>query len=347
MKISSLAYRIAMLSVILLSWFPMSGAEEFRAGSIRGSFYIYPPKEEMQVGKEAKLMVVYNQYADESEKFRECLNVSDAPVLNAPSCLEIVSGPRKSSESKEIKNNSGKHTLTAYYNFFHYIVKPLKAGDCVLDNVTFMVNGTQIKAAPVMLTVAPSEEPDATCYEEYDEEEVESPRNLWAYVNADNVNLRDQPGVNGPVNGKANWGDFYHIQDLGNDWSLVEIPYGGDSSFKYISNKYITILESDGITPKDLENTYSFDDGKNFGFLSFSPSGENQYEYSYMIKNRDMQEAGGNGIIDQGYGKVLYWMEGLQQPDSYKEGDVPTHEAEFDQKKGLLFYAGYLWEVDK
>lgn len=346
MKISSWCYRIAMLSVMFLSWFPMSGAEEFRAGSIRGKFYIYPPKDELQVGKETKLMVVYNQYADEYEKFRECLNVSDAPTLNAPSCLEIVSGPRKSSDSKEITNNSGKHTLTTYYKFFHYTVKPLKAGECVLDNVTFTVNSTQIKATPLTLTIAAGEEPDTTVYEEYDEEEVESPRNLWAYVKTDNVNLRDEPSVNGKLSGKANWGDFFHIQEPGTEWSFVEIPYGGESSFKYINNKYITILESDSLTPEDLKNTFSFDDGKNFGFLSFTPCGDNQYEYSYMIKNRDMQEAGGNGIVDQGYGKVMYWI-GLQQPDSYKEGDVPTSEAEFDRKKGLLFYAGYLWEVDK
>lgn len=100
-------------------------------------------------------MIVYCQYTDEYEKFRECTNISAAPTLNAPACIEIVSGPRKSSESDDIKNKLGKHTMTTYYKFFHYMVKPLQAGECTLDNVTFTVNGTQIKADPVTLMIAP------------------------------------------------------------------------------------------------------------------------------------------------------------------------------------------------
>ena len=191
------------------------------------------------------------------------------------------------------------------------------------------------------------EEPELIDYTLAEDVEDEVPLNLWAYVKADNVNLRESPGTNGKIAGKANWGDFYPIRQLDGDWALIEIPYGGESSFKYINTKFITILEPDSITPKDLENTFSFEDGKNYGFLSFTPAGDNQYQYSYMIKNSDLQESGGNGIIDQGYGKVLYWMESLQQPDSFKDTEPATFEAEFDRKKGLLYYAGYLWEVDK
>ena len=73
-----------------------------------------------------------------------------------------------------------------------------------------------------------------------------------------------------------------------------------------------------------------------------------QYTDEYeMVKNQDLQESGENGIVDQGYGKVGYRMGALQQPDSFKETDPATFGAEFDRKKGLLFYAGYLWEIDK
>lgn len=347
MKSTVFLCRLAAVAVMISSLLPAFGAKDFNAGSIRGAFYIYQPKEDMQVGKESKLMVVYNQYADKYEKFKECTNVSAAPTLNAPACLEIVSGPRKSSESDEIKNKLGEHTMTTYYNFFHYIVKPLEAGECVLDNVTFTVNGTMIKADPITLTIAPGEEPEPRDYTLADDVAEDNTPVLWAYVNTDNVNLRDQPSTAGKVCGKTIWGDFYSIQQLDGDWALIEIPYGGESSFKYINTKFITILNPGSITPEDLENSFSFDDGKNFGILYFTPAGDNQYEYTYMIKNRDMQEAGGNGIVDQGYGKVLYWMESLQQPDSYKENDVPTHAAEFDRKKGYMFYAGYLWKIDK
>ena len=51
--------------------------------------------------------------------------------------------------------------------------------------------------------------------------------------------------------------------------------------------------------------------------------------------------------MDKGYGKVGYRMGALQQPDSFKKTDPATFGAEFDRKKGLLFYAGYLWEIDK
>lgn len=245
MKISNFPLRMLALSVLILSLLPMFGAKDFNVESIRGSFYIYQPKENMQVGKESKLMIVYCQYTDEYEKFRECTNISAAPTLNAPACIEIVSGPRKSSESDDIKNKLGKHTMTTYYKFFHYMVKPLQAGECTLDNVTFTVNGTQIKADPVTLMIAPGEEPeprDYTLAEDVDDE-VEQPLNLWAYVKTSNVNLRDAAATDGKIVGKANRGDFYPIRQIDGDWALIEIPYGGESSFNYINTRFITVLE--------------------------------------------------------------------------------------------------------
>ena len=53
--------------------------------------------------------------------------------------------------------------------------------------------------------IAPGEETkiDYTLAEDVEDE---VPLNLWAYVKADNANLRETPGTNGKLTGKAQWG---------------------------------------------------------------------------------------------------------------------------------------------
>lgn len=53
-------------------------------------------------------------------------------------------------------------------------------------------------------TIASEEEPEID-YTLAEDVEDEVPLNLWAYVKADNVNLRETPGTNGKLAGKAKW----------------------------------------------------------------------------------------------------------------------------------------------
>ena len=90
-----------------------------------------------------------------------------------------------------------------------------------------------------------------------------------------------------------------------------------------------------------LEAGFMFDDSVNFGFLEFQNPENEQITYSLMVKNREMQESGGNGVIDSQYSTIRFSNGNLSNPEPWV--DV-TGSAVYDSESGLLWFAGYLWE---
>lgn len=165
----------------------------------------------------------------------------------------------------------------------------------------------------------------------------------YAYVTNQNVNLREKPSTSGKLFGKASQGDIYRIDgEKQGDWFQIEVSNGPDSWFPFISSQFVKVLNSTPMTEADLDKTYSFDDGNVYGLLSFEKDktdqwGNTWYRYNILIKNRELQEMGGTGIIENKSESVLY-LDNIMQPEDYVDYPVV-----YDKNQGLLWYAGFLW----
>lgn len=173
----------------------------------------------------------------------------------------------------------------------------------------------------------------------------------FVYVTGKTVNLRQEPNTTGSILGTANLGDIYPVNDMDGDsviqgdWIQIE-TLGADaegpySQFPYINRNFVKILNNDEIPLEALEAGFMFDDGVNFGFLEFQNPENGQITYSLMVKNREMQESGGNGVIDSQYSTIRFSNGNLSNPEPWI--DV-TGSAVYDSESGLLWFAGYLWE---
>lgn len=176
-----------------------------------------------------------------------------------------------------------------------------------------------------------------------DEEENE----YFAYVTASGVNMRTKPSTSAPVGRKASKGDFFPISNTSGDWIEVEDSNGPDSNYYWISSKFVDRVKQTGITKADLKKDFSFDDGVVYGMLSFEDAGKDDWdndvvEYTCLVKNREWQEAGGNGILINERGKVLYINGFLMQPEEYADGCSTV----FDSSRNLLYYMGFLWKAE-
>lgn len=167
----------------------------------------------------------------------------------------------------------------------------------------------------------------------------------FAYVTKSNVNLRENPTTSSRVVGKANMGDIHRIEENHGAWYRIEISEGPESWYPCISAQFVKVLNNSVVPESALESTYSFDDGNIYGVLYFEKDGKDQwnnewYQYHLIIKNRELQESGGTGVIDNSSGKVMY-LNNIMQPDEYMDYPVV-----YDQRQSLLWYAGFLWNKD-
>lgn len=168
----------------------------------------------------------------------------------------------------------------------------------------------------------------------------------YAYVAKQNVNLRDKPSTSGKVLGKTSGGDIYRIQgEKQGDWYQIEVSEGPDSWFPFISSQFVKVLNQSDMTEKDLEKTFFFEDGDVYGMLDFEKEKTDQYcntwyRYNKIIKNREFQEMGGTGVLENQSGIVLF-LDYLIQPEDYLDYPVV-----YDKNQGLLWYAGFLWKEE-
>lgn len=169
----------------------------------------------------------------------------------------------------------------------------------------------------------------------------------FAYVTKSNVNLREKPSTSARIFDKASKGDIYLIcGEKQGDWYQIEVSNGPDSWFPFVSSQLVKVLNSTPMTKADLDKTYSFDDGTVYGILYFEKDktdewGNLWYRYNVLIKNRELQEMGGTGIVESKSNSVLY-IDNIMNPEEYCDYPVV-----YDRKQGLLWYDGFLWNEDK
>ncbi len=168
----------------------------------------------------------------------------------------------------------------------------------------------------------------------------------YAYVTKQNVNLREGPSTSSKAIGKANLGDIHPIEEKIGDWYVIEISEGPDSWYPCISAQFVKVLNSNEMTPEALSSSYSFDDGGNYGMLEFEKDktdewGNDWYRFNILVKNRQMQEQGGSGVIENRSESVLYIGNSIMNPEDYVDYPVV-----YDKSQNLLWYAGYLWKKD-
>lgn len=168
----------------------------------------------------------------------------------------------------------------------------------------------------------------------------------YAYVTKSNVNLRQGPSTSSKVVGKANSGDIHRIDKKIGDWYRIEIDEGPESWLSCISSQFVKVLNSTEMTPEVLSYSYSFEDGDIYGMLNFEKDktdewGNDWYRCNILVKNRQWQEQGGNGIIDNRSESVIYLGTSINNPEDYLDYPVV-----YDKDQNLLWYAGYLWNKD-
>lgn len=171
----------------------------------------------------------------------------------------------------------------------------------------------------------------------------------YVYVTGNSVNLRQAPDITSQIMGKTTTGDVHPVYDYNGegyqgDWIQIEIfdadeegPYG---QFVFINKNFVKVLNDSPIPPAVLAEGFEFDDGMNFGFLQFEEPENGEVRYTLMVKNREMQESGGNGIIDNQYDTVRYDGETLLNPEPW----IDIANAIYDAATGQMWFAGYLWE---
>ncbi len=69
--------------------------------------------------------------------------------------------------------------------------------------------------------------------------------------------------------------------------------------------------------------------------------GNDWYRFNILVKNRQMQEQGGSGVIENRSESVLYIGNSIMNPEDYVDYPVV-----YDKSQNLLWYAGYLWKKD-
>lgn len=168
------------------------------------------------------------------------------------------------------------------------------------------------------------------------------------YVQGDKVNMRSGPSTSSQVIGRVMAGEIGTLTDRKEGWVQMETCVGPDCQTGWVSSQFVTVLNEEVVPEDALLRGFIYDDGDNFGMLQFKKVGKDQWgnillEYSFWIKNFELAEAGGTGIVVCESGTVPYTGAFLQQPENYIDG----YSTVYDSRQGLMYYAGILWDENK
>lgn len=169
----------------------------------------------------------------------------------------------------------------------------------------------------------------------------------YAYVKTSGVNLRARPSTSAAIGDKASEGSVYRVLSTDGDWIQVEVSYGPESSYYWMSSQFVDILKHKGFPENKLTSQFSYDKGSDFGMLTFEKLGADEYDnikvsFHYMVKNGDLMESGGNGVVLNESGEILYFGSGaLGSPDGWEDYPIV-----YDAERGLLYFCGILWKEE-
>ncbi len=169
----------------------------------------------------------------------------------------------------------------------------------------------------------------------------------YAYVKASGVNLRTKPSTSSAIGAKASIGNIYPVLATNGEWIQVEVAEGPESNYYWLSSKFVDILKHKGFPENKLSSRFSYEKGKDFGMLNFKKIGNDEYDntkvsFHYTIKNSDLQATGGNGIVLNKSGEILYIGTGsLLPPEGWEDSPIV-----YDREKGLLYFCGILWKEE-
>lgn len=167
-----------------------------------------------------------------------------------------------------------------------------------------------------------------------------------AFVNANSVNVRQNPSSNSKKIGSL---DKYSAVEIYNEvspsgWAPIAFfSEDGDPITAFISDSYITKLSNAPIS-KDKFNgkplyLKTAEDSDLTGILELEITGNNEIVGSYVLKSKEMMEAGGSGTIDS------FSFEGVYNDGgsiAIYDNDSPVF---YDPNYGVLYLLGYLWEI--
>lgn len=166
----------------------------------------------------------------------------------------------------------------------------------------------------------------------------------YAYVKTSGVNLRAKPSTSAAIGDKATEGSVYPVLSTNGDWIEIEVSEGPESTYYWISSKFVDILRHKGFPENKLTSLFSYAKGSDFGTLTFEKLGTDEYDnikvsYNYIIKNKDLMESGGNGVVLNESGEIMYFGNGsLNTPDGWEDYPIV-----YDAERGLLYFCGILW----
>lgn len=167
-----------------------------------------------------------------------------------------------------------------------------------------------------------------------------------AFVNANSVNVRQNPSSNSKIIGsleKYSAVEIYN-EDSASGWTPIAFfSEDGDPITAFISDSYITRLANapiskDKFTGKPLY-LKTAEDSDLTGVLELKIKGNDVIVGSYVLKSKEMMEAGGSGTIDS------FSFEGVYNDGgaiAIYDNDSPVF---YDPNYGVLYLLGYLWEI--
>lgn len=164
----------------------------------------------------------------------------------------------------------------------------------------------------------------------------------YVYISSPRVNLRWEPSITSAICRTASYGEYFFVWDILDEWYMIDDPEEGPESTLLFVNKNFANLITGNCQIEHIDGkSFSFDDGNCFGILSFSNPDSGRVEYSVMIKSRELQESGGNGVLDMSSDRVEYVSGCLSQPSIFWDSPVV-----YDKNAGKLLYYGMVWDED-
>lgn len=167
-----------------------------------------------------------------------------------------------------------------------------------------------------------------------------------AYCNANNVNVREYASSDAPKIGKIHKYvvvPFEGFADEERQWANIEFTKeDGETVNACVASKYLTELKNSPIQinqlkGKDIQLAADPKDDIG-GYLDFTFKGK-EFTADYRIYIPSWRAAGGSGTVD------AREVEGVWNSPGHLaiyEDDTPNI---YDKSKGLLYFAGYLWEI--